>query len=179
MLAPERLRPRFAGHDPLDLASLVHLLGDDAASVGGEARLAYGDVSTLRLVTTNEFPVIAANDTRLVAMEAISDVSEWQEASADEACDLRVGVLEAGALVALATLQNRGGAIGHVSVFTAAPRADEASPPEPARPWSRRTLTLGLVPQWRSRLGNDASARVADKLGFVALGQQIFVRVRR
>jgi RimJ/RimL family protein N-acetyltransferase len=39
-------------------------------------------------------------------------------------------------------------------------------------------LTLGLVPQWRSRIGNDASARVADRLGFVELGTQQTVRVR-
>ncbi len=38
-------------------------------------------------------------------------------------------------------------------------------------------LTLGCVPQWRSLIGNEASARVGDKLGFVDLGRQVFVRV--
>lgn len=43
---------------------------------------------------------------------------------------------------------------------------------------ANHALALGLVAQWRSRIGNDASARVADQLGFVELGTQMTVCVR-
>jgi GNAT superfamily N-acetyltransferase len=178
VVAPERWRERLGTALPGDLASLVEVLGDDVAGGGGEARLAYGDASTLRLVPMHGLTAIADDDARLAAMEAVSDPSEWREASADEACDVRVGVVEANALVALATLRAWNDEIGQVSVFTASHARGRGVAAGAGSAVVEQARTRGLVPQWRSRLGNGASARVADKLGFVALGTQVFVRVQ-
>ena len=177
VLAPERVRTRLAHARLGDVASLVEALGDEVTSVGGQARLAYGDAKTLRLVLTKELTAIADDDARLGALEAVSDPTEWREASADESCDVRVGVVEASSLVAVATLQAWNDQIGQVSVFTAWHARGRGLAAGAGSAVVEDALTLGLVPQWRSRIGNDASARVADNLGFVALGTQSFVRI--
>jgi RimJ/RimL family protein N-acetyltransferase len=176
--APEHARARLGDDPPFDLDELVDRLGDCVDSVVGIARLAYGDDSSLRLAETGPLTEIADDDPRLAALEDASDRFEWLEASADEPCAARLGVVEAGAVVAVATLQAWGDTVAHFGVFT---RADARGRGLAARTASG-VITMArardLVPQWRSRFGNEASAAVADRLGFIASGQQLFVRVR-
>jgi len=176
--APQRLRGRIDVEAPADLSALIEILDDDVEHVVGAARLAYTDETTFRPVATGSVTGVGDDDARLAELRAASDRSEWSEASADEACEARYGVVDDDSLLAVATLQSWNDVLGHVSVFTAdhARRRGLASRVGTAA--VTRALTLGLVPQWRSRIGNDASARVADQLGFVALGRQMTVRVK-
>ena len=174
--APDRLRDRLSDV-PGELDALVHALGADIERVGGEARLAYADEATLRPVVTRGVTDIMDGDTRLDALEAASEPVEWTEASADEACDRRVGVVEREALLAVGILQVWDDLLGQIGVFTAADARGSRSAGRVGSAIAQHALASSLIPQWRSRIGLDASARVADKLGFVALGRQVFVRV--
>jgi RimJ/RimL family protein N-acetyltransferase len=176
--APHHLRDRFID-PPIELDDLVARLGSDLERVVGAARLAYADDTTLRLADPGALTPIGDDDPRLAALERVADRAEWLEASADEACEARLGIVDGDELLALATLHVWDETVGHFGVFT---RADARG-----RHLARRTASgvidlaraRDTVPQWRSRIGNDASAAVADRLGFVPLGRQLFVRVRQ
>jgi len=67
---------------------------------------------------------------------------------------------------------------GHIGVITRADRRGRGLAGVAAGAAARECLDRGLLPQWRARVGNDASQRVAERLGFVTLGVQIFIRSR-
>ena len=69
--------------------------------------------------------------------------------------------------------------IAHLSVFTDASPRGHGLAGRVAAVAVAASLERDLIPQWRSRLGNDASARAADRLGFTPLGRQAYVRLRR
>jgi RimJ/RimL family protein N-acetyltransferase len=175
--APPHLRARFAD-PPATLDALVERIGDDAEHVYGEARLAYADDQTLQLADPGPIEAIADDDPRLAALEARADRGEWLHASADEPCACRFGVVEHDELLALAALQIWDGGIGHFGVFTDAPARGRHLARRAASRAISDALDRGLVAQWRSNLANVASSTVADRLGFVPLGRQMFVRVR-
>jgi len=176
--APERLRGRIDVEIPGDLSALIEILDDDVEHVVGAARLAYTDETTFRPVATGGVTDVGDDDARLAELTAAADRSEWSEASADEACEVRYGLVDDDSLLAVATLQNWNDVLGHVGVFTAEHARRRGLASRVGTAAVSRALALGLVPQWRSRIGNDASARVADQLGFVALGRQMTVRVK-
>jgi RimJ/RimL family protein N-acetyltransferase len=175
--APAHLRDRVASA-PADLDAVVSVLGDDVDRAVGVARLAYADDRTLTLPDAVPLADISGDDARLAALQGGADPAEWQEASADEACDARLGVVERNELVALATMRVWDDTVDHIGVFTRADARGRGLAGDTAAGVIRRGLERNLVPQWRSRLGNDASVAVADRLGFVRLGVELFVRVR-
>ena len=154
------------------------MLGNEVAEIVGEARLAYADAQTLRLVGTDDVSAIEDGDTHLATLRAASDPDEWSEASVEEACECRFGVVRNDVLLSVATLRNWEHILGHVSVFTRAHARGRGLARTVASAAVSHAEALGLSPQWRSRIGNDVSARVANTLGFVDLGSQMTVRVR-
>ena len=176
---PERLRGRIDDEAPADLSSMIEILGDDVEHVVGAARLAYTDAAAFRPVATGEVVGVGDDDAGLAALRAASDPDEWSDASPDEPCENRGGIVDNGSLVAVATLRVWNDTLGHVGVFSAARARRRGLASKVGSAVVTHALTLGLVPQWRSRLGNDASARVADQLGFVDLGRQMTVGVIR
>jgi GNAT superfamily N-acetyltransferase len=174
------VRARVDAAGPLDLHSLVSVLGDEVERAV-EARLAYVDDVSFRPVAAEHVIAVLDSDPRIAALAAASNPLEWGEASVDEPCDYRVGVVEndaPAALAAIATVRVWADAIGHLSVFTAAPARRRGLASRVATAVTEQALANGVVPQWRSRVGNDASERVADRLGFAPLGRQLFVRLR-
>ncbi len=176
--APRHLRDRLVD-PPVELDELVARLEGDVERVVGVARLAYADGGSLQLAPSDDLIAISDDDARLVALAHAAERAEWLEASADEPCVARLGVVEGNDLLAVATLQVWDDAIGHFGVFTRADARCRGLAGRTATGVIRLARTRGLVPQWRSLIGNDASAAVADHLGFVPLGRQLFVRVRR
>ena len=175
--APPHLRGLLVD-PPGDLEQLTALLGDEAERVVGIARLAYADDGTLSLPDPGPLARIDDDDPRLVHLEAASDRAEWLESSADEPCVTRVGVVEQDLILAVATLQVWDDTVAHFGVFTRADARGRGLAGRAAAGVIKLAQVRGLVPQWRSRFGNDASAAVADGLGFVPLGSQMAVRVR-
>jgi RimJ/RimL family protein N-acetyltransferase len=105
-------------------------------------------------------------------------VEEWLEASADEPGAARVGIVEEGALLAVASLQIWDDIVGHVGVYTHHDVRGRGLAARTASAVIRDAIARGLVPQWRARIDNEGSVAVAARLGCVPAGRQIFVRVR-
>ena len=177
MSAPTLLRRRLEGI-PFTVGALVEALGDDLVELVGEARLAYGDAGTLRLVPTDDVIEIPDTDQRLAALRENADPFDWRESAQDEPGAARFGVIEDGALLAAANVQLWGDTIGRLGVFTAAHVRRSGLGSKVGSAGARFSLELGSIPQWRSRITNLDSARVAERLGFVVVGRQIYARVR-
>ena len=173
--APSHLRPLDAAVID-DIGALARVLRDVEIEILGEARLAYADGSTLQLSGTDGVVPIDDHDPRLASLAADADRNEWLGASADEATPHRYGCVERDELLAVASVHDWSETIAS-SVSSRPLTPAGAALPHAPRPRRLRTLTSALIPQWRSRLGNDASARVADRLGFIALGRQATVRL--
>ena len=157
---------------------MVEAFGDDLAEPVGEARLAYGDASTLRLVPADDVIEIPDTDQRLVALREKADPFDWHEAAMNEPGAARFGVVEDGALLAAANVQLWGDTIGRLGVFTAAQARRRGLGSRVGSSAARFSLEAGAIPQWRSRMTNLGSASVAERLGFVVVGRQIYARVR-
>jgi hypothetical protein len=175
--APALLRHRLEAI-PFTVGALLEALGDDLVELVGEARLAYGDVGTLRLVPADGVIEISDTDDRLVALRDTADPFDWREAAVDEPGAGRFGVVEDGALLASANVQLWGETIGRLGVFTAAQARRRGLGAKVGSAAAQFSLDLGGIPQWRSRMTNLSSARVAERLGFVVFGRQIYARVR-
>jgi len=177
LYAPTRLRRRLEGI-PFTVEALIEALGDDLVELVGEARLAYGDAGTLRLVPADGVIEISDSDPRLVALRETADPFDWREAAVDEPGAARFGVVDDGALLATANVQLWAHAIGRLGVFTTAHARRRGLATKVGSAAAQFSLDVGGIPQWRSRMTNSSSARVAERLGFVVIGRQIYARVR-
>jgi RimJ/RimL family protein N-acetyltransferase len=176
--APAHLDAYVRDDPPVELDALAARLGDHVVHRTGAAWLAYGEPQSLRLADTAGVVTIADDDPRMARLEREAVIDEWLEASADEPCAARVGVIEDDAVVALATLQISDDAVAHFGVYTHHDGRGHGLATRTASAVIGEAIERGLVPQWRARIGNDPSAAVAARIGFVPAGHQIFVRVR-
>ena len=175
---PDRLRSRLTRAPVDSLDALVVTLGDEVEQVVADARLCYADATTARLDGAARAVEVPDDDPRFLAMAARADESEWREASADEPCDLRFGILEHDELASVASVRTWDATLGHVGVYTDTEARRRGLARTVAAAAVRHALHVGLVPQWRVRVENEGSLRVADALGFVPCGRQFLVRVR-
>ncbi len=106
------------------------------------------------------------------------DAEEWGEAGMDEPGSQRFAVIDNGTIVATTNVRHWGTTIGHIGVFTAPTARRRGLAAVVGSAAANYCVEAGLVPQWRSRIGNVASACAADRLGFVPAGRQIHARVR-
>jgi RimJ/RimL family protein N-acetyltransferase len=176
---PDRLRSSLARALVTDLDSLVATLGDEVERVVAAPRLCYADASTVQLAAPTDRAIeVPDDDLRFVAMTARAERAEWKEAGADEPCDFRYGIVERDALMSVATLRVWNETLGHIGVYTDIRARRRGLARIVASAAVRRALRLSLVPQWRVRIGNEASLRVAGEMGFVSCGRQFVVRIR-
>ncbi|WP_114854421.1 GNAT family N-acetyltransferase [Brachybacterium sp. YJGR34] len=80
-----------------------------------------------------------------------------------------------GAPAAAAGCETWDGAIAHLGVAVAPQRRGTGLGAAAASAAIARSLASGLVPQWRSGVGNAASRRLGTTLGAVPLGEQVTV----
>ncbi len=172
--APEHLRPRLQ-ETPVSAEALADALAVPVAVVA-EARLAFGDDGTLRLDETTGVVAISGNDSRVSALHQDADSAEWAEAATGEGAR-RFGVIRGDALVATATAELWADTVGRIGVFTAADARHRGLAGKVGSAAASYALEQACIPMWRSRITNTASARVADRLGFVAIGRQLSARV--
>jgi hypothetical protein len=175
--APDRLRARL-GRVPAETGALVAALGDDLIEVVGEARLAFGDERTLRLDSDTGVISLASDDPRVGVLRSGADPWEWAEATTAEVGVPRFAIVEDDAVVATSTAQLWGNEIGRLGVFTAAHARRRGLAGRVGSAAAAYALEQNCIPLWRSRITNTSSARVADRLGFVGVGRQVFARVR-
>lgn len=176
--APERLRSKLDVEQPRDLAELLTVLGGDAGDRFGGALLSYLDEPAARLVAGEGVVELADADAAVSELESTADGAEWNESISGHAWHRRFGIVEDGSLLALCGLEVWNDDVAHLGAYTAAPARNRGLAGMVASAALRDAFERGLVPQWRCQLGNDASLRVAQKLGFVQAGTQMFASIR-
>lgn len=181
VVGPDWLHDRTAGADPAELVDqsvLLRTCDGHPARLIGQAVLAYGDryVSTsqpglgeLAQVPVDDDPAAA------VALEKRCPPDDVAEVGLAEMSRVLVTLDDREQPTAGAGYDEWQGLLGHLGVLT---------PPE-LRRTGRGTLAAalalndaldaGLVPQWRARVDNVASRRLARRLGLVEAGSQTTV----
>jgi len=175
--APPRVLPRLDGVD-LNLDAVIAALGDDAGTVIGRVRLAYADETVARLDPVDDVEKITDADPRIERAAADADPEDWRESSAGDSSEGRFALFEDGETTAMATYGVWDDIVGSIGVFTAARHRGRGLSGRVASAAIAEIFERGFPAQWQSRDINTASARVADKLGFVTLGGRDIVRVR-
>jgi RimJ/RimL family protein N-acetyltransferase len=178
MRAPDRLRPTLEAEHPRDLAALLAVLGDEAGDRFGAALLSYVDERAARLMPHEGVVELSDRDGRVEELESGADEAEWRESISGHVWQRRLGIVQDQSLLALCALEVWDDDLCHLGAFTAAPARNRGLAGAVVSAAMGDAFDLGLVPQWRCQLGNDASLRVAQKLGFVQAGTQMFARIR-
>jgi RimJ/RimL family protein N-acetyltransferase len=178
MRAPDRLRSRLDVEQPRDLAELLNVLGDEAGDRYGGALLSYVDEPAARLVSHEGVVELPDRDARVRELESAADEAEWRESISGHVWQRRVGIVQDQSLLALCALEVWDDDLCHLGAFTAASARNRGLAGKVVSAAIGDAFERGLVPQWRCQLGNDASLRVAQKLGFVQAGTQMFARIR-
>lgn len=176
IVGPDWLYDRVDGTDPADLldqSALLRCCEGHGARVVGQAALAYTDryaaLDGLREVPVADDPAAA------VELEKSCPPDDVSEVGLAELSRIFVTLDDRDAPTAGAGYDEWQGILGHLGVLT---------PPEHRRT-GRGTVAAalalndaldgGLVPQWRSRVDNIGSRRLARRLGFTEVGAQTTV----
>lgn len=102
---------------------------------------------------------------------------EWDESGLTAKPRRWAAITPAGRVAALAGYERWGDDIAQIGVAADPAHRGRGYAAVAARRALRAALEDGLVAQWRCRVGNVASERLADRLGFTQLGWQTAVRV--
>ncbi|MFI5047179.1 MAG: GNAT family N-acetyltransferase [Acidimicrobiia bacterium] len=175
--SPTALRARIERAAPTTADALVDAIGEPTVRHGA-ARLTYADRITFRGRPSDRAIPVDGADPRVAALRDAADRDEWWESIGDHAWSHGTGLVVGHAVVALATYEIWDDTIAHVAVFTASGERSRGWSTEVASAAIDTAFAAGLVPQWRAHVGNTASLRVSEKLGFVACGFQLYARLR-
>ena len=176
VLGPDWLQERVADEDAaglLDQSRLLRCCEGHRARVVGQAVLAYTDryatLDGLRDVPVADDPAVA------VALEKSCPPDDVSEVGLAELGRIFVTLDDRDAPTAGAGYDEWQGILGHLGVLTAPEHRRTGRGTVAAALALNDALDVGLVPQWRSRVENVGSRRLARRLGFAEIGAQTTV----
>lgn len=174
--APERaLSPlrRLAGPRLLDTASLLEALEPFRPSLFGVASLSFADHHTIAPATDGT--ARAATDADVEAVISRCSTDERDESGLLHMNTRWITADDNGEPAGVAGYEVWGGGLAHVGVAVATESRKRGLGARAATVAAMHAIGAGLVPQWRCRLDNVASARVGKRLGFAPVGEQIAI----
>lgn len=116
-------------------------------------------------------PVVPGDDRDLVKVRAAVTETEWAEAGV-EPMERHWAVRDGRDPLAVAGYQRWHTTIAHIGVVAATGHRGHGYAAAAATGAVSAAIDAGLIAQWRSRVGNTASLRLADRLGFTRIGTQ-------
>ena len=174
---------------PAAVALLEHLpdeaLTDDAALVTALARLGPRPLGTATLSYRGapppvpQLPVAPADDEAVAAVAAGCAAGEWDESGLAGMPHRWVALADDGTSAAVAGYERWGPDVAQVGVAAAASHRGQGLARAAGAATVASAVAEGLVAQWRCRVGNTASERLAARLGFTPLGRQAAVLLDR
>jgi GNAT superfamily N-acetyltransferase len=166
--------------DLTDPAAVVELLGPVApvAGVRGPAVLAYADPGCFTPRPGPAVVTVAAGDAGVVGLAAACGADGDESGITDKTSPLSV-VRVGGQVAAACGYEVWRGELAQVGVLTHPRFRGRGLGAAVASATVAHALAAGLVVQWRARMTLTASRRIARSLGFVELGHQLTVRLRR
>lgn len=172
--APEHLLTPLRELPPpqlLEPDSLMAALADHTPQLLGPARLAYADARSLSLGTTSTVrrasraelaPVLAASPDEDRGESGLEEMERWWIADGRD-----------GEPTAAAGYETWGDRIAQLGILVTPGHRGHGYGASAASAAIEHALSVGLIPQWRSAAGNNASQRLGRRLGFVPHGEQI------
>lgn len=179
VLAPEPALARLRGVEP-DLLVDVGTVAAGVSPLGprpiGVATLGYRDVPT---VGSAGDAVEVADSAAADALQARCGAEEWAESGLASMSLRWVCRTADGGPAALAGHEPWGKHIAHLGIVAATVERRKGCALSAASAAVEHAVGGGLVAQWRSRVSNTASERLAGRLGFTLLGLQLAVALER
>ncbi|WP_375423595.1 GNAT family N-acetyltransferase [uncultured Friedmanniella sp.] len=176
LVGPDWFHERTAGSDPselLDQSALLHCCEGHGARVLGQAALAYTDryaaVEGLRDVP------VADDSATAVALEKTCPPDDVREVGLAEMAKVFITLDDRDRPTAGAGYDEWQGILGHLGALTAPEHRRSGRGTMAAALALNDALDVGLVPQWRARVDNVASRRLARRVGFTEVGAQTTV----
>jgi GNAT superfamily N-acetyltransferase len=167
--------------DLTEPGAVVELLGGVVPVVGvrGPAVLAYADVGCFKAGGGSGVATVDAGDAGVVGLAAACGGDDADECSITE-MTLPLSVVRAGGqVVAASGYEVWHGELAQVGVLTHPRYRGRGLGTAVASAAVARALAAGLVAQWRARPVIAASRRIARTLGFVDVGRQLSLQLRR
>lgn len=143
-----------------------------SARILGEATLSYLDAAIDH--PDAETAQVADDIDLAVALERACPADDTAEASVSEAAERFVLMVD-DQPVAGAGYDEWSGLLAHISVLTSPEHRRSGYGGLIAALAANDAFAAGLVPQWRARVDNRASRRLAERLGFAEIGTQTTV----
>lgn len=156
------------------------LVGDDAGIVLGPSQHTYVDAATFSPPGPCDARRLGPRDADAFARfrSEIAD-DEWHEGGfAEDMGNVTWGAFEGGRLVAMGNMTDFGGAPADVGVVTHPSARGRGIGTRLVGTMVAEALASVPVVRYRALVGNTASLAIADRLGFVADGSNIAVRLR-
>lgn len=176
VVGPDWFQDRVADLDPADLldqSSLLSCCEGHRSRVVGAAVLAYTDRYAV-LPGLREVPV-ADDPATAVQLEKTCPPDDVSEVGLAELGRLFVTLDHREQPTAGAGYDEWQGILGHLGVLTPPEHRRSGRGTVAAALALNDALDVGLVPQWRARVDNVASRRLARRLGFTEIGAQTTV----
>lgn len=155
--------------------SLLQLTADHGSRLLGEATLAYADEYVEH--PDLEAAVVTEDAAAVTDLASSCPPDDVAEVDLAEMAQHWVLLDEADVPLAGAGYVVWGGILAHLGVLTARPLRRRGNGTLVAALATNDALDSGLVPQWRARFDNDASRRLASRLGYRQVGSQTTVHV--
>lgn len=163
----------LAADELADVPTLLRVLAPLRPTPIGAASLSFADMGTVSPTSTGTVREATEADVDAVLSRCSAD--ERDESGLLDMVRRWVAAERRGEPRAAAGYEVWGGRVAHIGVAVAAERRGHGLGASAASAAILDAIGAGLVPQWRCRLDHDASARLAERLGFVRLGEQVAI----
>ncbi|WP_146008900.1 GNAT family N-acetyltransferase [Zhihengliuella halotolerans] len=171
--APPRVLDLLRSAPPeslLDAAGLARKLPAGAHPIGCADLLFTDRVPPLRRLNVRE-----AAPADVVAVRGRVSATDWEESGIEETERQWAAMDSAGSPAAIAGFKRWRSELAQMGVLADPGHRGAGYAYAAAAVATQETVRAGLIAQWRSRQGNDASRRLAQRLGFTHCGVQAAV----
>lgn len=162
--------------DPLLLRKLL----GDPRELRGPADLLFFDpaeLEQLAMKAGDEVREIAASDPSVARLLAQCKPEEASESGIENVTSSLSVLRDGPDVIAASGWQTWNGAVAHLSVLNHPDYRGKRLSRHVAAHATHRAISAGLLPQWRSREGNDPSIALAHSLGYDLGGRQLSFRM--
>lgn len=157
----------------LDAVALARMLPAGADPIGS-ADLLFAD-SSPRLTRIG---ACVSGPEDMATLRSQVSASEWQESGIEETERQWIAVAPAGSPAAVAGFKRWRSELAQMAVLASPAHRGAGFAYATAAVATQEAVGVGLIAQWRSRQGNEASRRLAQRLGFTQLGVQVAVTLK-
>ena len=176
---PESVEAALAAlsqNELIDMASLLRILEAYKPEPVGIASIAYADLNTLRQAPST-YQVRAATALDLNEVMSGCTDEENEESGLVTMPFLFSAHTTDGSVGAIAGYESWNDDLAQLGVLAIPSQRGNGLAFAAAYATTRAALDVDLIPQWRSRIGNEASSRMGERLGFQELGRQLFINL--